>query len=270
MIRAAMRAPLVVALLALSSPLLAQTRPLLTEAADTAPSGSVVLETGLDFISAEPNFVTGMPRDRYDGPLLRLVFSPAGNVEIDLEWVAVVHTPDDPVFGSVSDAGDVTLRTKVRLLADRPGRPALAARFAVTLPETKATKGLGPNNLRVLSQVLLSKRVGRLSLHGNAGLSIEDEVSGPAAQNDFLAYGAALGFRATSGLQILGEVAGRAGSGSPGTDARSEARFGLRFGGGRVVGDAAVRRGLGKADGTWGFTAGLSWTLRRPAPAAGG
>jgi hypothetical protein len=261
-----MRAPLAVVLLGLSTPLLAQTRPLLTEQADTAPRGTVVFETGVDFISSEPNFLTGLPRDRLDGPLLRLVFSPAGSVEMDLEWVAVVHTPDDPVFGSATDAGDVTLRTKVRLLPERRGRPCLSARFAVALPETKATKGLGPNTLRMLAQLLVSKTAGRLSLHGNAGLAIEDEVAGPASQSDFLAYGVALGFRATPRLQILGEVAGRAGSGSPGTDARCETRFGARFGRGRAVADVAVRRGLAKADGTWGFTAGLSWMLRRPAP----
>ena len=70
------------AFLLLAAPLLAQTRPLQTEAAGTAPGGTVSLETGLDLTWAEPNFVTGLERDRYDGPLLRLVFSPAGNVAL--------------------------------------------------------------------------------------------------------------------------------------------------------------------------------------------
>jgi hypothetical protein len=257
------------AVLGLSTPLFAQTRPLLTEPAETARGGTVVFETGMDFISSEPNFVTGLPRDRYDGPLLRLVFSPADNVEIDVESIVAVFTPEDPAFGSASDVGDFTLRAKARLLAERPGRPGLSARFAVTLPETKATKGLGPNSLRMLVQVLVSKTTGRLSFHANAGLAIHDEVFTPAAQNDFLAYGAALAYRATAPLQLVGEVTGRAGSGSPGADHRSEARLGVRFGSGRVVGDAAVRRGLTHADGTWGVTAGLSWTLHRPRASGG-
>jgi hypothetical protein len=178
--------------------------------------------------------------------------------------VALVHTPDDPVFGSVSDSGDVTLRAKARLVAEGPGRPGLSARFAVTLPETKSAEGLGPNTLRALAQVLVSKTAGRVSLDANAGLEIQDEVQTPSAQNDFVAFGAALGFRATAHLQIVGEVAGRAGNGSAGADRHIEARFGGRFGSGRVVGDAAVRHGLTEADGDWGFTAGLSWTLRRP------
>jgi hypothetical protein len=48
----------------------------------------------------------------------------------------------------------------------------------------------------------------------------------------------------------------------PGADERTEARLGLRLGRGRVRGDAALRRGLGAADGSWGVTLGLSWTAR--------
>jgi hypothetical protein len=180
--------------------------------------------------------------------------------------VAAVFTPDDPVFDSVSDAGDVTLRAKARLLAEGPGRPGLAARFAVTLPETKSVEGLGPNTLRALAQVLLSKTAGRVRLDANAGLEVQDEVETPSSQNDFFAFGAALGLRVSPSVQLVGEVAGRTGQGSPGADERIEARFGARFGSGRVVGDAAVRHGLTDADGEWGFTAGLSWVMRRPKP----
>jgi hypothetical protein len=264
---ASMRLRALAVLLAFSTPLLAQTRPLLTEPAQTAPAGSIVLETGLDFVSAEPNFVTGLTRDRIDGPLLRLVFSPADNVEIDVEWVAAAIALDDPVFGSVSDAGDVTLRAKARLLKERPGRPALAARFAVALPETKASQGLGPNTLRMLAQLLVSRRAGRCALHGNAGLAIQDKVQQGASQVDFFAYGAALACRASPRLELMGEVAGRSGPSEPGAESRAEARLGVRIDRGRVAWDAALRRGLAAADGAWGFTVGLAWTLRRPAPA---
>ena len=59
----------------------AQTRPLQTEEATTAPRGRVVLEVGQDFIKDEPNFLHGQPRNRWDGPILRLVWSPADPVE---------------------------------------------------------------------------------------------------------------------------------------------------------------------------------------------
>jgi len=251
------------ALLAASAPSLAvaQTRPLMTEEAATAPAGTVVLEMGGDFIRDERNFLTGHERHRWDAPVLRLVYSPARNVELDVEWIAWVGAIDDPDFGSVSDFGDVTLRAKVRFVEEGPGKPGLAARFGVTLPETSYGNGLGPNALRMSAQMLFSKTFGGTAVHANAGLAIHDEVERPHEQRDFLAYGLALVRPLGGGVSVVAEVAGRAGNGAPGAEERCEARGGFRFGTGRVRGDAAVRRGLAAADGGWGLTAGLAWTI---------
>jgi hypothetical protein len=240
---------------------MAQTRPLQTEEAATAPAGTVVLEVGGDFIRDEPNFLTGKERDRWDAPVLRLVYSPARSVELDLEWTARVGAIDDPDFGSVSDFGDVALRAKVNVVQEDGGVPALGARFTVTLPETSFGNGLGPNALRMSAQILVSKTFGRTSVHANAGLAIHDEVLRPHEQRDFFAYGLAL-VRPIGSAAIVAEVAGRAGEGAPGAEERSEARAGFRFGHGRVRWDAALRRGLAAADGGWGITTGLAWTLR--------
>jgi len=258
------RAAALTAILAASAaaPALAQTRPLATEEATTAPAGRVVLEAGVDAIRAEPNFLTGHERDRFDLAVLRLVFSPAGNVEIDVEWIGRVVARDDPDFGTVSDWGDVTLRTKVRLVDEAAGRPALAARFTVTLPETSFGNGLGPNTLRMAAQLLLTKTAGGFAIHANAGLGLQDEVLRPHEQRDFLVYGVALVRTLGSGAALAAEVAGRAGKGAPGAEAHSEARLGLRLGRGRLRADAAVRRGLAAADGKWGLTAGLTCQLR--------
>jgi hypothetical protein len=239
----------------------ADTRPLLTEEATTGPAGQIVIETGIDFIQDEPNYLTGQPRDRWDGPLLRAVFSPADNVEMDLEWVTRVSTPNDPVYGDVSDSGDVTLRAKVRLVGGEGARSTLGARFTVTLAETSFGNGLGPNTLRAQAQMLFTQRLGPARVHANAGFLLFDEVLRPHEQRDFFSYGLALGVPAGR-AEVLAEVAGRAGKGMPGAEARSEARAGLRYALGRVILDAAVRRGLADADGTWGFTAGLSWLVR--------
>lgn len=249
-------------LVGLSAPsLAAQTGPILTETALTAPSGSLVLETGGDYIHSEPNFLTGHPSDRWQAPLLRLVYSPSGNVEMDLEWVARVGALDDPDFGSVSDFGDVTLRAKLRFLDAGAGKPALAARFGVTLPQTSFGNGLGPNTLRATAQMLLSQPIGGVLLHANAGLGLDDEILRPHEQRDFFVYGVAI---TGSGrrFQPCVEVAGRAGDGSPGAEERSEARLGFRYHAERVSWNAALRRGLTDADGTWGFTAGVAWLAR--------
>ena len=244
--------------LAGASPGGAQTRPLQTEEAFTARGGTVVLETGVEAIRGEPNFLTGRPRDRWAGPLARLVYAPADNVELDVEWTARVGARDDPDFGSVSDWGDVALRAKVRLAGGETG--ALGARFAVVLPETSFGNGLGPNALRMRAELVASKRWGGMAAHANAGLALHDEVLRPHEQRDFLSWGMALE-RSLGRIVVVAEAAGLAGNGAPGADAHAEARAGVRVGTGRLRWDAAVRRGLAEADGTWGVTAGLALRL---------
>jgi hypothetical protein len=240
----------------------AQTRPLQTEEATTAPAGRIALEAGAAFMTAQPSFLSLQPRDVWNAPILNLIWSPAGNVEIDLEWVGRVVEVDDPTFGTASDYGDVTLRTKLRFIPEKGRRPAVGARFTITLPETNQDKGLGPNTNRMQAQALLTEVLGPVRLHANAGLAIHDQTFGAHAQHDLFAYGAAFEWSVTHRMAVLGEVAGRAGKGDPGVDKTHEARFGARFQTGRVAWDAAARRGLSDADGKWGFTAGLTWTAQ--------
>ncbi|HEY6548971.1 MAG TPA: transporter [Vicinamibacteria bacterium] len=246
-----------------------QTVPLTTETAATGPARRTVFETAAEAIDNEPSYVTGAERLRWDGPLLRLVYSPASNVELDIDWVVRVGAGTEPGQGSVSDYGDVTLRAKWRFLEGRPGRPHLAARFGVTLPQTSYSDtsgralGLGPNTLRAFAQGLATFPLGsRGRLHANLGFLIFDEVFRPHDQRDFMLYGLAGERDLGAGVELLAEVAGRTGDGEPGAEVSAEARAGLRFGKGRVRGVAAVRRGLATADGTWGGSLGLTWTLR--------
>jgi hypothetical protein len=246
----------------------AQTRPLRTEEATTAPAGQIVFETGFQAIAAEPSYLTGIERTRWDGPLLRFVYSPADGVEVDLEWVAAVGAASGGGERGVWDSGDVSLRTKLRFLKGRGRRPTLAARFGVALPQTSyedrelGPLGLGPNTIRVYVEALLTQPLGPVELDVNAGLFLHDEVSRLHDQVDFLSYALAARWSVRPGWEIVGEVAGRAGKGKPDVPERSEARIGVRFSRGRLRADAAVRRGLIGEQGTWGGTAGLTWTIR--------
>jgi hypothetical protein len=256
------------ALLTVAGLAVAQTRPLQTEEATTGPAGQVVFETGVSAIAAEPSYLTGIQRTRWDGPLLRLVYSPADSVELDLEWVAAVGVLSGGGERRVSDFGDVSLRTKLRFLKGRGRRPALAARFGMILPQTSYEDkqlrplGLGPNTIRAYIEALLTQAVGPVALDVNAGLFIHDEVSELHNQIDFLSYGLAVRWPVRPGWEIVGEVAGRAGQGKPEVPERSEARIGVRFSRSRLRADAAVRRGLIDEQGTWGGTVGLTWTVR--------
>jgi hypothetical protein len=225
-----------------------------------------VLEAGATVMTEEPNFLSAAGRTRWDVPSLNLVYSPSDNVEIDLAWAGRVIAVEDPAFGTVSDWGDVVLRTKVRLARSAKRDFALAARFMVALPETNQAKGLGPNTLRVGAQLLATKTFARGAVHANLGLSIHDEVLTPHAQNDLLSYGVAAERQLSPRWALVAEVAGRAGSGEPVIDRTHEARLGVRRAGQRLGFAAALRRGLSDADGTWGFTGGVILTLRSAHP----
>ena len=240
----------------------AQTGPFLTEEATTAPAHRLRLETFAAFVADAPNFLTGLERDRWDVPVLRLVYSPAANVEVDFEWVGCVIAVDDPTFGTAASFGDLSLRTKLLLLEETPERGAVAARFEVTLPEASAEKGLGPNALRVSVQMLSTRTLGRLVVDLNAGIAIHDAPTQSGVQADFFDYGVALRRPLGTGLEAGVEVSGRFGHPEPGAEETSEVRLGIRYGAGRTSWHAALRRGLTYADGNWGFTIGLTWTAR--------
>ena len=201
-------------------PAAAQNRPLLTEPAATAPAGTLVFETGLDAIASEPSYLTGVERNRWEGPLLRLVYSPADSVELDLEWVARVG-----VWGEAgrevqgSDWGDVSLRAKWRIGAGRPGRPTLGARFGVVLPETEFEDeqfrplGIGAEYTAGVRRGALEPAVRPLRLDLNAGLLLQDEVLRPHEQRDFFAYGLALEWAARPAVSLVAKLAGRTGDG---------------------------------------------------------
>jgi hypothetical protein len=248
-----------------------QDHPLQTESALTARGGTLVFETGFDAIADEPNYVTGVERNKWDGPLLRLVYSPADNVELDVEWVALVGVWDEPGREvQNSDWGDVSLRAKWRVLQGRGSRPTLGARFSVTLPETEFEDeqfrplGLGPNTTRVSIEALATEPLGPLRLDLNLGFLLFEEVFRAHEQRDFVAYGAALVWPVRPSLSLVAELHGRAGDGMPGADQSAEARAGLRLGRGRLKADAALRLGLCAGDGSWGVTAGLRWVVRGP------
>jgi hypothetical protein len=112
------------------------------------------------------------------------------------------------------------------------------------------------------AQMLATVAAGGALVHANAGLALQDEPLRAHEQRDLFAYGLAVERPVGRSLALLAEVAGVAGDGKPGADDRCEARAGLRGGAGRWRWDAALRRGLAEADGTWGLTAGVSWVLR--------
>ncbi len=243
----------------------AQSQPLLTEPAGTAQRGTLAIETGLDLMHSEVNFLTGLARDRLNGPLVRIVYSPADTAELEIEGFIGVFALADPTYGTVADFGDITLRSKLRLLQDREHGLTYSVRCVTTWPETAYVNGLGLNVIRTSVQGLVSKSSGLWRLDLNAGLAVHDKIQQAHAQRDFLAYGLAVTRRLPQGVEALGEVAGLIGHGSPGADERSELRLGARMAWRNLTWSLALRRSLVREGGTWGVTVGLAWP-RPPRP----
>ncbi len=262
-----MRSPLILAAafsLAAGARGFAQTRPLATEEASTAAAGTVVLEAGASAISDEPNFLTGATRDRWDGAgaAPRVLARGQRRARRRVDGPRRAHGTI-PTSGTFPTSATSRCARRCAWPAARGAETRSACGSASSLPQTSFGNGLGPNALRMSAQVLASKSVGGATVHLNAGLAIHDEPLRAHEQRDFFAYGAALTWP-IGRITLVGEVAGLAGDGSPGADARSEARAGLRVGTGRLRGDIAARRGLTDSAGEWGITAGVSWTLRGP------
>ena len=201
----------------------------------------------------------------WDGPLLRLVFSPADNVEIDLEWVAAVVTLRRPGLRlrlrrrRRHAAGEGAARGR----AARTGRPRRrASRYRC--PRRRPGRASGPTPCACSAQLLVSNTANRADASTPTPASRSTtRCSRPRAERLP---------RLRRGGGPSGDAAPRARGGGRGPRRQGDAggrpagRGALRRALRRreVVGDAALRRGLTHADGIWGFTAGLSFRLRGP------
>ncbi len=260
-------------LLGAASTAAAQSRPLRTETAETAAVGTLVLETGFDVIADEPSYVTGASRTRWDGPLLRAVYSPADSVELDVEWVAAVGVAGEEGRGDIQswDWGDVALRAKWRFARGGGRRPALAARFGVVLPQTSFEDeqfrplGLGPNTLRAFVEALVdaARRPGPAS-RGRGPPALRPGPEAPRPERLPLVRSRA---RVAARLAAHGGRGG-GGPGRTGQPRRRPELGGARRSALRAAGACASTRrcgaGCSHTDGTWGVTAGLAWTARAP------
>jgi hypothetical protein len=246
-----------------ATPVQAQVRPLATEPALTNPAGSVRIEAGGDLLGSLPNPLTARARTVVTGPILRVVVSAADNVELDVGWPAIIAAYQDPDFGDESDWGDVWVRSKIRFLQGGGRRPTLAFRVGFTLPETRLTRGLGPNALRTRAEILATGELSGTRWHINAGGTIQDDAFRPHAQRDYFTYGVAAEHRVGKRATMVAEVAGQT-DGEIIDASRNEARLGVRVPTGKVVWDVAVRRGIGWASGRWGVTLGTSFAVWRP------
>ncbi|OFW13167.1 MAG: hypothetical protein A3F69_06730 [Acidobacteria bacterium RIFCSPLOWO2_12_FULL_66_10] len=163
------------------------------------------------------------------------------------------------------DVSDTVIATKIRVLSETAGRPAMGLRFATKLPNASNESGLGLDTIDVFASLLGAKTIQSIRVVSNVGVGIlADPISGNR-QNDVLTYGLSFARAMTERAEIVGELNGRkstrGGDAFPGTESRGILKLGGRFTHGPVRFDTGLFFGLAAVDPAIGFTAGFTYVF---------
>ena len=265
------------ALLLLLTPAVAtaQQRPLVTEDPEVVSQGQLLLELGFDHLWDVRYPASGLQGNLLRVPTVGFSFG-VGIAEIQFDGapfqrLAITDTFDAPLAsmlvianGRAVSVDDFTIGTKVRLMSEAPGRPALGLRFATKLPMASNEQGLGLDTTDFYASVLVAKTVQSLRIVGNGGIGILADATRGDRQNDVVTYGLSIARALTQASEVVGEVNGRLSTDDdppPGTHSSAIVRGGLRFTKGPVRIDAGALIGVLAEDPKFGVTAGLTWVV---------
>jgi hypothetical protein len=253
----------------------AQQRPLTTEDPETVGTGNILLEAGMDVGTDVFYPLSGLKGTLLRAPVLGVTFGIGPGADIHLSGgpynrLSIHERSEAPYSSEMSFSGDTThdvedlvLSTKVRVLSEKAGRPAVGVRFATRLPNSKHHSGLGLDTFDFHVQALAGKSLGSTRVVGNIGLGILAAPTNPQVQNDVLDYGASVTHAVLRDVEVVGEINGRLSTRQMappiGTESRSIVRFGARMTRGHFRVHGAVFFGLTSYDPTAGFAAGVSW-----------
>ena len=267
---------IVALLVAAPSVAAAQQRPLVTEDPEVVGPRQVLLELGFDHIAKQRYPASGLEGTLLRFPTFGLSFG-VGIAEIQIDGAAfqrlqITDRFEAPLAPALEFTGDrttsiddFTVGTKIRLMGEGPGRPALGVRFATKLPMARNERGLGLDTTDFYASVLLAKTIQSLRVVGNAGVGILGDPTRGDRQNDVLTYGLSIARALTQGSEVVGEINGRLHTGDndppPGTQSSAIMRGGLRFTKGPVRIDGGVIVGVLSEDPKFGATAGLTWVF---------
>lgn len=278
MTRIGIAAALTATILLTAIPAAAQQRPLLTQDPETVGSGVVLVEGGFTYGHDIFFPASGLQGNLLKVPLVGVSvgISPIAEVQLDggpYDRLAITNRVDAPLASLVTATGDKThdvddlvFATKIKILSEAAGRPAVGLRFATKLPNASNESGLGLDTTDFHVQGLVGKTVQSIRIVGNLGLAILGDPTRGNNQNDDLDYGVSVARAIQQGLEVVGEINGRAstrsGTAPAGTESRAEMRLGGRLTRGTVRIDAGLILGMTSRDPSFGFTAGATWVFK--------
>ena len=269
----------VLAALALAAPAAAQQRPLVTEDPETIGSGLILVEGGIDVQRGLFYPVSGLEGNLLRVPTLGVSFGLSSIAELQVDGgfyqrLIVTRRQPAPLSGVLEFTGDRTtdvddfvVGTKIRLVPEGAGRPAVGLRLATRLPNAGNESGLGLDTTDFFVAALVGKTVQSVRIVGNVGLGILGDPVRGDQQGDVMTYGLSIARAVRQGVEVVGEVNGRYAPTDPedtppGTDSRAAMRIGGRLTRGTVRLDAGIVLGMTSRDPSFGFTAGVTWVFR--------
>ena len=162
----------------------AQQRPLVTEDPETVDAGHVLIEGGAELRFDQKYPVSGLEGDLWRLPTLGLSIGISSIAELQIDGgsttdlsISKRHTAPLSSLVTVTgdhthDVSDMVIGTKIRMIAEAPGHPALGIRFATKLPNASNESGLGLDTTDFFASLLAAKNVQSLRIVGNVGLGI--------------------------------------------------------------------------------------------------
>jgi hypothetical protein len=269
---------LAIALAARGVPASAQQRPLVTEDPETVGAGNILLEGGFDEWRDVTYPASGLKGNLLRLPTLGVSFGLSSIAELQIDGglynrLNITRRLDGPLAGemnfdgdSTHDVEDIVVATKIRVLSETAGRPAIGLRFATRLPNAGNESGLGLDTTDFHVQGLVGKTVQSIRIVGNFGLGILGDPTEGGNQNDVFDYGVSVARAVRQGVELVGEINGRAstrsGTPPPGTESRSVMRVGGRITHNTVRLDAGLILGLTSRDPSVGLTIGATWVFK--------
>ncbi|MCC7178201.1 MAG: transporter [Acidobacteria bacterium] len=259
-----------------ASPASAQQRPLVTEDPETVGAGRLLFEAGLDYEKDAEFPLSGLTGNLFSVPNIGVSvgLSSIAELQIDgglyqrLTITGQEPAPLTPVLDFTGDrtssVRDIFIGTKIRILSEQPGRPAIGFRFSTRLPNASNESGLGNDTTDFTASVLVGKTIQSIRFVGNVGFLILEDPLEAASQDDLLTYGFSLARALAEGFEVVGEINGRANFAETtalGAEDRGLLRLGARYTRGSVRVDGGFMLGLSPRDPDFGFTTGLTWVI---------
>ncbi len=180
---------------------------LLTEDALTLGERRQVFGVGFEYLRKSSDDERTSSSQLWKVPIVLAEVGVGERVDLQFHWRGGLFANSARGI-SVSDFGDLYVATRVYVIREADGRPAIGMKYTVKLPMTGDEEGLGSDNTDFFGSLLFSKKFGIVASRLNVGIGILGHPRAQNAQDDIYTYGAAIVIPIHHSVSVFGETAG--------------------------------------------------------------